>query len=209
MSTEPSIVSADAQHADILADAFADDPFMGWIFGDHAARAAALPTWWRFIGANSPEGAELWRIDDSAASLWHPPHHASEPEPEPDPSETEPDDAEDEQPNPFVEMMLPFVGSRLPEILDMLGRGRDARPSEPHWYLLALGTRATNQGHGFGARIVRPVIERCDAEGIGTYLESSNPRNIPFYHRLGYEIVNEHWTPDDTTVVTGMWRAAR
>ncbi len=201
-SSEPSRVSADDQFADILADAFADDPFMAWIFGDRAARDAALPVWWRFIGANTPDDAELWRIGGEAASLWHPPRHTQEPE-------AEPDESEDDEPNPFVEMMLPFVGARLPEIVDMLGRGRNARPEEPHWYLLALGTRAASQGHGLGARIVRPVIERCDAEGIGTYLESSNPRNIPFYHRLGYEIVNETWTPDDTTVVTGMWRAAR
>ena len=208
-TSEPAIVQPDAQHADILADAFLDDPFMAWIFGDHAARVAALPTWWAFIGANSPEGAELWRIDDGAASLWHPPHHAGEPEPEPEPEPAEGDDGEEEEPNPFVEMMLPFVGGRLPEILDMLGSGRELHPDEPHWYLLALGTRAATQGHGLGARIVRPVLERCDREGIGAYLESSNPRNIPFYHRLGFEIVNENWTPDNVAVMTGMWRAPR
>lgn len=208
--TEPVIVQPDAQHADILADAFIDDPFMAWIFGDHASRLAALPTWWAFIGAHTPEGAELWRIDDHAASLWYPPRHAGEPDADPDPEpEPESDEHDDDAPNPFVEMMLPFVGPRLPEILEMLGRGHDARPDEPFWYLLALGTRATSQGHGYGARIVRPVLDRCDAEGIGTYLESSNPKNIPFYHRLGYEIVNETWTPDDAAVMTGMWRAPR
>ena len=56
---------------------------------------------------------------------------------------------------------------------------------------------------------VRPVLERCDREGIGAYLESSNPRNIPFYHRLGFEVVNENWTPDNVAVMTGMWRAPR
>lgn len=203
MTSEPALVVADQQHADILADAFADDPFIGWIFGDKQAQAQ--PTWWSFIGSTAPEGAELWRIDDDAASLWHPPRHAGEQDEEP---ESAPEGEEEGQ-NPFVEMMLPWVGGRLPEIVDMLTEGYALRPEEPHWYLLALGTRAASQGHGRGAHLVRPVLDRCDEQGLGAYLESSNPRNIPFYHRLGFEIVNEHWTPDRTAVMTGMWRRPR
>lgn len=210
---QPTPAVADDQHAAILADAFADDPFMAWLFGDHAARAAALPTWWGFIAANAPEGAKLWRVDDHAASLWHPPHHAEPPAPEPEPAPDDDgragdDDGGEDEPDPFVQMMLPLVGGRLPEILEMLGVVRELHPDEPHWYLLALGTRAASQGHGFGARIVRPMLDRCDREGLGAYLESSNPRNIPFYHRLGFQIVSETWTPDRAAVMTGMWRAA-
>ncbi len=214
MTSEPGLVVADQQHADILTDAFSDDPFMGWVFGDK--RSQALPTWWSFIGSTAPEGAELWRIDDDAASMWHPPRHAAEDGDEPEPSADEEhdegrgeEDSDDEEPNPFVEMMLPWVGGRLQEIIDMLTSGFALRPEEPHWYLLALGTRAASQGHGLGAGLVRPVLDRCDEQGLGSYLESSNPRNIPFYHRLGFEIVNEHWTPDRTAVMTGMWRRPR
>ena len=42
------------------------------------------------------------------------------------------------------------------------------------------------QSRGLGARLLWPVLERCDHERLPAYLESTNPRNVPFYESLGF-----------------------
>jgi ribosomal protein S18 acetylase RimI-like enzyme len=62
---------------------------------------------------------------------------------------------------------------------------------EPHWYLAVLGTVPEAQGQGLGSAMMRPVLERCDKEGLPAYLESSKRSNIPFYNRHGFEVIGE------------------
>ena len=47
------------------------------------------------------------------------------------------------------------------------------------------------QGRGRGALMIKNMLDRCDDEGIIAYLEASNPRNISFYERHGFEAVGE------------------
>lgn len=59
-------------------------------------------------------------------------------------------------------------------------------PDEPHWYLEVLGALPEARGRGGGARVMQPLLDRCDADGVLAYLESSNPRNLSFYERHGF-----------------------
>ena len=52
-------------------------------------------------------------------------------------------------------------------------------------------------------------LARMDAEGIPTYLESSNPDNNQRYERLGFRQVGEFTTPDGKRTVATMWRDVR
>ena len=56
--------------------------------------------------------------------------------------------------------------------------------------------------------MMEPVLTRGDLDGIPAYLESSNPRNVAFYERQGFEIRSE-FHPDGGPLITGMWRDAR
>lgn len=60
-----------------------------------------------------------------------------------------------------------------------------------HWYLSLLGVDPPRQGQGLGGKLMQPVLAQADAEGLPCYLESSNPRNLPFYKRHGFEVVVE------------------
>lgn len=64
-------------------------------------------------------------------------------------------------------------------------------PEEPHWYLEFLGTVPEQQGKGLGARVLAPVLARADDEGIPIWTWSSNRKNLAFYHRQGFEVVEE------------------
>jgi GNAT superfamily N-acetyltransferase len=68
-----------------------------------------------------------------------------------------------------------------------------------------VATDPDHQGRGLGAQILKPVLETCDREGVPAYLESSNPRNLPFYYRQGWIQTGEIVIPEGPTLFP-MWR---
>ncbi len=105
--------------------------------------------------------------------------------------------------------VLPYVATNMGTTLRLLSLVEAKHPREPHWYLASLGTAVEQQGKGVGGALMRPVLEHCDAEGIPCYLESSKERNVPFYRRHGFEVVEEVLLPGDGPPIWTMWREPR
>ena len=186
----------------IWADAFEQDPLMTWVFPDDAARRESLRTWWGFTLDHLPPGAELHgtRIDGCAA-YWQPPRK------EETPPADDPDEISDGQ-VAFVAMMTELLGELAPSRMEALGLMQRARLSEPHWYLAVLGTSVAQQSRGLGGRVLAPMLDRCDRIGQLAYLESSNPANVGFYRRHGFEPVGE-LVLGDGVLITPMARQPR
>jgi ribosomal protein S18 acetylase RimI-like enzyme len=82
-------------------------------------------------------------------------------------------------------------------------------PARPHHYYLAvLGTDPDHQGKGIGSSVLKPVLDKCDHDGVGAYLESSKESNIAFYARHGFEVRGEVRLPGGP-LVWPMWRDPR
>ena len=64
-------------------------------------------------------------------------------------------------------------------------------PKEPHWFLPVIGVDPSRQGQRLGDQLMIHALARCDADRLPAYLESSNPRNIPFYERHGFEALGQ------------------
>lgn len=79
---------------------------------------------------------------------------------------------------------------------------------EPHYTLSVLAVVPERQGRGLGAALLKPLLERCDAEGMGIYLETSKASNVPFYERHGFELRAETAHPKFPTLWS-MTRAPR
>ena len=60
-------------------------------------------------------------------------------------------------------------------------------PTDPHWYLPWLGVDGARQGAGLGADLLRQCLMRVDADHSPAFLETPNPRTVPFYERHGFE----------------------
>ena len=73
-----------------------------------------------------------------------------------------------------------------PEIFEKMSR---YHPHEPHWYLPLLGVDPLHHGKGLGSALIQHVIGMCDRDNKSAYLESSNPKNIQFYERHGFELL--------------------
>ena len=101
-----------------------------------------------------------------------------------------------------------MFGTGLARALRTLTFMEKHHPVEPHWYLSLLGTAPAAQGTGIGSTLVRAITQRCDADGVPAYLESSKQSNIAFYARHGFELRGQIDLPDGPPVWP-MWRDPR
>jgi ribosomal protein S18 acetylase RimI-like enzyme len=185
-------VAADREAlAAALARSFHDDPVMSWFFPDAARREAQNRRFFALRLRQLVPHGETYTVDrELGAALWAPP------------------DAWRLGMLESLRMgmsLLPALGRRAGVIargVDMIER---RHPAKPHYYLAVLGTEPAAQGRGIGSTLMRPVLAECDREGIGAYLESSKERNIDFYARHGFRVLEEVRMPKGPPVWP-MWR---
>ena len=168
--------------AALLGRAFDDDPLAIYIFPESRVRANGLRRFFdiqlraMFLGAGESHGASSERSGElRAAALWLPPGRP----------------AAGLGAVLHLVPLLRYTGRRTGRTLRLLGAVDSKHPKTPHYYLGVLGTDPSFQGKGLGSAVMEPVLERCDAEGMPAYLESSKERNVPFYRRHGFEVVEE------------------
>ena len=87
-----------------------------------------------------------------------------------------------------------------------IGARRKALMPEPHWYVAALGVDPEVQGQGLGSVLMAHGMARADRDGRPIYLETETERNVGFYRRFGFDVVEE-FIPEGLNVP--MWLLAR
>lgn len=184
-----------------LGRAFFDDPVMRWLLPDADARRRKLHRLFASLTRHhhlARGGVEVAPHRDAdgigGAALWDPP------------GEWQSTRAEELRAMPGL--FLAF-GRSLQRGLAVEELMKKAHPEEPHWYLAIIGSDPAVRGKGFGNALMRSRLDRCDAEHAPAYLESSNPDNVPYYQRFGFEITGEITLPDDGPSLIPMWRAPR
>jgi ribosomal protein S18 acetylase RimI-like enzyme len=179
---------------DTLVDAFTGDPIMAWMYPDPVERERGSRAFLRvMLEIGFPHGhTYAVGAHNEAVAVWSPPDVELF------------DDAALGRLGPVLEDTL---GARTGSIVTGLMQIAAARPQDrgPHFYLSEIGTSGRAQGRGLGSLLMAEVLDRCDRQGLGAYLESSNTRNVPFYERHGFEVVTEVWLSDDC-VARPMWR---
>ena len=127
----------------------------------------------------------VWRLGDFAAvALWLPPGI------EPGGDAT-------------VALFQATVDSRkFTDLLGVLGQMEDAHPAMPHWTLPWFGVDCALQGRGLGSRLMTPCLEIVDLDHLPAYLDSSNPRNVPFYERHGFEGTGRRQAGDSPPIIS-------
>jgi ribosomal protein S18 acetylase RimI-like enzyme len=179
-----------------LARAFEDDPVMSWCLPRDEQRLMRLERGFAFYLRRIWLRQEhCYAIDGLfGAALWLPPAAWR---------------------LSFFEQLrlLPGVasitGRDLPRMLRLIRLIEEHHPTDrEHFYLAVLGIAPEAQGRGFGSALMRPVLERCDRERTGAYLEASSARSRALYERVGFEVVEELRLPDGPAFWP-MWREPR
>ena len=60
-----------------------------------------------------------------------------------------------------------------------------------HWYLQTLGIDPPHQGKGHGSELLKFMLERIDKQGLPVYLETSTEKNVKFYEKFGFKLMEE------------------
>lgn len=96
-------------------------------------------------------------------------------------------------------------GKHTGDVFDAMTR---KHPAKPYVYLMLFGTHEGAQGKGLGSQVMRKMTAYLDQHGLSAYTESSNVRNIPFYQRHGFKILEQPLSgmPEGTPTVTTLWR---
>jgi GNAT superfamily N-acetyltransferase len=182
--------------ATALARAFYDDPLLGhWVGQDQSRRMRRLERgfelYMRRIWLRHDECYTTDRLIGGA--MWMPPStwHLNT-----------------LQQLWLLPPMAAALGRDLPRLLRLLNAVEAKHPDDPHYYLPVIGVEPEWMGRGFGAALLRPILERCDRERTPAYLEATSPRCRALYERHGFEVVEE-MTVRDSPPFWPMWREPR
>lgn len=164
--------------------AFAADPMARWTWPRANQYLAAMPRMVRAFASNAFSSASAYCTDDFAATaLWLPPGVHSD----------------EEGLGAVIESTV--APALRPETDPIFEQMATYHPTEPHWYLPLIGADPAHQGEGHGDALMTHALARCDNDHAPAYLESSNPRNIPFYRRHGFEPLGEIQVGSSPTLV--------
>jgi GNAT superfamily N-acetyltransferase len=176
---------------DTIVLAFAADPMARWTWPNARQFLAALPRLVSALGgAAFAHGSAFCTENYAGAALWLPPG-------------TSPDEKELEA--LLQSTVSPSLAEDTTAIFEQMAT---YHPSEPHWFLPLIGVDPAHQGEGHGEALMAYALARCDRDHAPAYLESSNPRNIPFYERHGFVSLGAIQAGSSPTVVP-MLRAPR
>jgi GNAT superfamily N-acetyltransferase len=175
----------------MLARAFAEDPLTRWLHPNPRSRARqARRTFAVRLRQLAPQD-EIWTTPEhSGAALWALPGRWRD------------DLAASLRLLPLLPPLLP----RLGRIAQVTARIEAAHPRVPHFYLSVLGTDPAAQGRGVASALLRPVLDRCDAERLPAYLETSTRRNVAWYARHGFAVRERLDLPGGAPPLWTLWR---
>jgi ribosomal protein S18 acetylase RimI-like enzyme len=167
--------------AELLGQAFADDPIITWPFpvaGD-VARTTRL---FEILDGEFSRSDMLWEVPRArGVAMWVPPDGFERYL-----------DAELATRDP-VTALTEDDGKRYQAFWDWI---ESNLPDESQWFLDHVAVARSERGRGVGSALVRFGLERAAGDDVTTTLETARPENIPIYEHLGFETYLEADAPD-------------
>lgn len=167
---------------DALLRAFDDSPIMRFLFPDEWVRRRGMRQFFKAVALDALPFHTVSVVADAtgapATAVWLPP------------GAYPPSIMRQIRQLLRTPVLGPLVPGALVRSLRYLRRVEEVHPKEEHWYLALLGTDPPMQGKGLGTSLLEPVLARCDETGMPAYLETDKERNLAYYARFRFELVD-------------------
>ncbi len=163
------MTSGGARLVDVLASAFAEDPWLRWTLPDMGAlrslmslflRTTALPHARVLVAGDPVDGVAIAVPPDV-----HPPESAE-----------------------VGAMAVALHGHLIGRALDADAVLDRMRPPDPGWVLHTIGVAPSAQRSGLGGRLLGAVIELSRSDPRPLTLETANPDAVDWYCRRGFVV---------------------
>jgi ribosomal protein S18 acetylase RimI-like enzyme len=169
-----------AEAGDLLAASHAEYPSFRHLFPDAGVRRSVLRAFMTAAARDAAVNAETLAVFDDdgmlGVALWMPPG-------------TFPLSVSRKvRMTPALLRAALAAGRAFPAFARVGVALEQAHPHERSWYLQALGVHPRAQRRGVGTRLVMPVLARADEAGVACHLHTSDPANIAYYQRFGFEV---------------------
>jgi ribosomal protein S18 acetylase RimI-like enzyme len=177
--------------ASVLGRSFVVEPMLLWSLGNHGDVAERFTRHFEYslndlipLGlvwqAGAAEGVATWFPPDGGAT-WK----------------------EMQKVDPRVEELTEDAGHRYTVFWDWVG---SQIPQEPVWHLDAIAVDPDARGRGMGAALVEHGLALARADNVAAVLETGNPRNVSYYEKFGFRVVDQQEVPDAGPTVWFMRR---
>ncbi|HKN13301.1 MAG TPA: GNAT family N-acetyltransferase [Candidatus Binatus sp.] len=163
-----------------LARAFHDDPLMIYAIPDRAERVRLLPDVYARMIRFGVLAGEVYATAGAleGVALWLPPN-----------AKWTRENIEASGMHQMPALIGNDAYQRYREVVGREWQARERDMTGSCWYLFLLGVEPSSQRRGLGGALMRPGLERADAEQVACYLETENERNVAFYLKQGFEMI--------------------
>ena len=168
------------QAARVLADALFCDPVTTYLFPNERSRLAAMELVFGFyLNIALGIGEVLTTSDVKGAAIWIRPRQNVS--------------IARAIRSSLILVPLRFGPSPMLRMIwysRFISKLHTRHPMPEAWYLFSLGVKRAHQGTGIGSLLVQPILESADKARTKCYLETSSERNLVFYDRHGFKVVD-------------------
>jgi ribosomal protein S18 acetylase RimI-like enzyme len=200
VSYRPLIVSDVEQVAQIISQAFMNDPLCVYMLPFKKTRFKTLKKFFRAYGEIYIQNQHGYGAGDplKGVAFWMEPIN-------PDISISV----------KSLKLFIPLIFTFYPigylrarKILKQIDLLHQKYANEPHYYLDNIGVLPSERGKGISSKLIHPFLEKADEERVIVYTDTVTRRNVGLYEHFGFHCVEECTIAGTGITVWAMLRPA-
>lgn len=183
MQTKLLTISDVGQAAEVISQAFIDDPLISFMLPCRGTRVKTLYKFFRAYGEVNIKNNRGYGFGDplQGVAYWKNPNQ---------------DNLSISVKSltlflPLLLTLYPIGYFRAKTILQKIDEFHKKYADEPHYYLDNIGVLPNARGKGISSKLIRPILEMADSQKITTYTDTVTRSNVALYEHFGFQCMEQ------------------